>query len=83
MFYSLTPNFHIFPPLLVLKLRPDPLWSWKNVAPFIVLLFGLFVLIGGLTFTIKEVIEDGFGCTEGQESQFCLDVNTTVILCTE
>ncbi|XP_074659138.1 putative sodium-coupled neutral amino acid transporter 11 [Tubulanus polymorphus] len=69
------PLAYIIPPLCVMRLQQDAIFSLKNVPCIVVCVFGILVMVCGFAMTVVDLV-DGITCSHGKEMAYCLDANT-------
>ncbi|KAL5007098.1 hypothetical protein ScPMuIL_015904 [Solemya velum] len=74
------PLAYIIPPLCVMKLRQEPIFSKVNIVPICIFVFGSLVASIGLIMAILSISE-GLNCSHGKEMEYChnpaIQENTT------
>ncbi|XP_064614204.1 putative sodium-coupled neutral amino acid transporter 11 [Liolophura sinensis] len=65
-----SPLAFVIPSILVIKLRGEPYFSWRNVVPTLVFLFGVFVSVVGTVMAIMNVVQSNT-CNHGAEPVYC------------
>ncbi|KAK3108965.1 hypothetical protein FSP39_019864 [Pinctada imbricata] len=65
-----SPLAFIIPPVLVIRLRQEPLVSKGNIVPVLIAVFGVLVMVLGFTMAIVDLAE-GIQCNHGREMFYC------------
>ena len=70
------PLAFIIPPMCVMKLRPEPIFSKNNIIPILIATFGTLVAVIGFIMAIYNFSE-GSQCSHGQDMPYCASVDNT------
>lgn len=65
------PLAFIIPPLCVMKLRQEPIFSKDNIIPILITSFGSIVAVVGFIMAIVN-FSKGYQCSHGAEPDFCI-----------
>ncbi|XP_052245865.1 putative sodium-coupled neutral amino acid transporter 11 isoform X2 [Dreissena polymorpha] len=72
------PLAFIIPPLCVMKLRQEPIFSRDNIIPIAIATFGTLVATVGFVMAIVNFSE-GNQCSHGQEPAYCLSPDPAIV----
>ncbi|XP_005090927.1 putative sodium-coupled neutral amino acid transporter 11 [Aplysia californica] len=65
------PLAYIFPAACVIRLRQEALFSRRNIAPILLLAFGVLVAVVGFVMAMINLVS-GASCSHGREPSYCL-----------
>lgn len=65
------PLAFVIPPLCVMKLRPEPIFSKDNIVPLMIATFGSLVAVIGFIMAIVNFSE-GNQCSHGKDMAYCV-----------
>ena len=71
------PLAFIIPPLCVMKLRQEPVFSKNNIIPILISTFGTLVAVIGFIMAIYKFSE-GSQCSHGEDMAYCLKPAATL-----
>lgn len=66
------PLAFIIPPLCVMKLRQEPIFSKDNIIPIFISTFGTLVAVIGFIMAILN-FSKGNQCSHGKDIEYCID----------
>lgn len=65
------PLAFVIPPLCVMKLRPEPIFSKGNIVPILIATFGALVAVVGFIMAVINFSE-GIQCSHGKDMGYCI-----------
>lgn len=70
------PLAFIIPPLCVMKLRQEPIFSKNNIIPILISTFGTVVAVVGFIMAVVN-FSKGYQCSHGANPQYCIPHENT------